>query len=391
MAMINISNVVNISVILPPAGLAPYSVNNLVCFTKTSPGVTGSTGPCAAGYAVYTSYADVATDFGSSSDVAVAATAVFGQSPNIISGGGNFIVVPMLTDEVLEQAIVRAEGLIYYGGCAATYTLGVTGPTGYTGATGANLEALRAAAVAQAQRKLLFLADSAVGSLTTPGLAYTIEGASENYARVLHNTDAASLQKFIWGYASRGMSTNFSAVNTSQTMNLKSIVGLTGDTGMTQTILTAAKAVGADIYPIVAGQPCVQSYGANDFFDDVYNLNWFIGALEVAGFNHLRMTGTKIPQTENGMDGLKAAYRAICIQASRNGFIAPGAWTGADTFGIPEDFNRNIVDFGFYIYSSPVATQPVADRLLRQAPIIQIAIKYSGAIHSTSVIVNVNK
>lgn len=391
MTMININNVVDISVILPQAGAAPYSVNNLACFTKTAPGITGSTGPCALGYAVYSNYSDVATDFGSGSDVAAAATAVFSQSPNIISGGGFFIVVPMLTDEVLEQAIVRAEALIYFGGCAATFTPGVTGPTGYTGATGVALEAKRAAAVAQTERKLLFLAESAVTSLTTPGLAFTVEGASQNYARVLHNTDAASLQKFIWGYASRGMSTNFSAVNTTQTLNLKTIVGLTGDTGITQTILTAAKAVGADIYPIIAGQPVVQSYGANDFFDDIYNLNWLIGALEVAGFNHLRTTGTKIPQTESGMAGLKGAYRAICLQAKTNGFIAPGTWTGTDTFGDPEDFHRNIIDFGFYIYSSPVATQPNADRLLRQAPVIQIAIKYAGAIHTTSVIVNVNK
>jgi hypothetical protein len=386
MTMININNVVDISVVLPQAGAAPYSVNNLICFTKDTPVVSLTDS-----YAVYSSASDVATAWGSDSSVYTAAVQVFSQSPNIISGGGYFIVVPMLADEVLEQAIVRAKALIYFGGCSATFTLGVTGPTGYTGATGDNLEALRAAAVAQTERKLLFLADSAVGSLSTPGLAYTIEGASQNYARVLHNTDAASLQKFIWGYASAGMSINFSGVNTTRTMNLKSIVGLTGDAGMTQTILELARTVGADVYPIVAGQSVVLSHGANDFYDDVYNLNWLIGALEVAGFNYLRTTGTKIPQTENGMAGLKGAYRKICLQAVSNGFLAAGTWTGTDTFGDPEDFHRNIVDFGFYIYSAPVATQPNADRLLRQAPVIQIAIKYAGAIHSTDVIVNVNR
>lgn len=386
MAMIDINNVVSISVILPQAGAAPYNVNNLVCFTKDTPAVA-----LGSDYAVYSSAYDVSVAWGSNSAVYTAALQVFGQSPNIISGGGYFIVVPMLTNEVLEQAITRAQGLIYFGGCGATYTLGVTGPTGYTGATGVNLEATRAASVAQAAKKLLFLADSASTSLTAGGLAYTIEGASQDYVRVLHNTDAASLQKFIWGYASRGMSTNFSGVNTAQTMNLKSIAGLTGDTGMTQTILTAAKTVGADIYPIIAGQPCVQSFGANEFFDDTYNKLWLIGALEVAGFNHLRTTGTKIPQTENGMDGLKGAYRKVCLQAVTNGFIAAGEWTGSDTFGNPEDFHRNIKDFGFYIYSTPVATQPNADRLLRQAPVIQIALKYAGAIHTTSVIVNVNR
>jgi hypothetical protein len=58
---------------------------------------------------------------------------------------------------------------------------------------------------------------------------------------------------------------------------------------------------------------------------------------------------------------------------------------------VPEDFNRNIGDFGFYIYSLPVALQANADRIARLAPTVQIALKYSGAIHVTSVIVNVNK
>jgi hypothetical protein len=174
-------------------------------------------------------------------------------------------------------------------------------------------------------------------------------------------------------------------------MNLKEISGVTADTGLTQTILTEAKAVGADVYANIAGLSCVMSHGANGFYDDVYNLLWLVGALEVAGFNYLRMAGTKIPQTESGMDGLKGAYRSVCKLAVTNGFVAPGSWTGSDTFGSPEDFRRNIADFGFYIYSAPVALQSSADRLARSAPTVQISFKYAGAIHSSAVIVNVNK
>ena len=387
MTMIGIVNVVNISVIVPPAGLAAYSINNLVCFTKDTPAVSLGT----ALFAVYSSAADVATTWGSGSLTAAAAVSVFSQSPNILTGGGYFIVVPMLAGEVLEEAIVRASSLLYFGGCSATYALGVTGPSGYTGATGDNLEALRAGAVAQSSGKLLFLADSAIGSLSNGGLAYEVEDSSLNLTRVLHYTGATGLPNFKWAYAGRGMSTNFAAVNTAQTMNLKELAGVSSDEGMTQTILTAAKAVGADVYVNIAGQSCVMSYGANGFFDDVYNLRWLIGTLEVAGFNFLRQAGTKIPQTEKGMDGLKGAYRQVCSQAVSNGFVAPGLWTGSDTFGDPEDFKRNISDFGFYIYSLPVAQQSSADRLARISPVVQIAIKYAGAIHSSNVIVNVNK
>lgn len=385
--MIDIVNVVNISVVLPSAGLANYNINNLVCFTKETPAVSLN----GALYALYSNSADVATAWGTASETYNAAVQVFSQSPNILTGGGLFVVVPMLTNEVLEQAIERAQAYVYFGGCSANYTLGVTGPTGYTGATGPNLEALRAAATAQSAGKLLFLSESAESSLQDGGLAYEVEDAGYTYTRVLHHTVANQIDLFKWAYASRGMSTNFSAINTTSTMNLKSLSGVTSDSGMTQTILNEAKTVGADVYVNIAGQSCVLSHGANEFYDDVYNLQWLIGALEVAGFNYLRTTGTKIPQTEQGMDGLKAAYRVVLVQAVANGFLAPGAWTGNDTFGNPVDFRRNIQDFGFYIYSLPVAQQSVADREARIAPVVQIAIKYAGAIQSTSVIINVNR
>lgn len=383
MSMINISNVVSISVILPPAGLPSYSINNLVCFTKDTPLVS-----LGADFAAYSTAADVATDWGSSSDTYKAALAVFAQSPNILTGNGLFVVVPMVSGELLGAAITRASSLIYFGGCATTFTPGITGSTG---ATGANKEAFEASTVANGLGKLLFLATHLTADLTTPGLAFTIQSKTETKTRVLFHNDAAMLQPMTWAYASRGMSTNFAATNVAQTMNLKTLSGVTADTAMTQTYLNEAKAVGADVYVSIAGASCAMSYGANGFFDDVYNLMWLVGALEVAGFNHLRGTGSKIPQTETGMDGLKSAYRRVCSQATGNGFLAPGEWTGSDTFGNPEDFHRNIADFGFYIYSAPVAEQAVADRESRIAPVIQIGIKYAGALHSSSVIVQVNR
>ena len=46
---------------------------------------------------------------------------------------------------------------------------------------------------------------------------------------------------------------------------------------------------------------------------------------------------------------------------------------------------RNIIDKGYYIYSKPIAQQSQVDRDARKAPLIQIAGKESGAIHSSSV------
>jgi len=195
----------------------------------------------------------------------------------------------------------------------------------------------------------------------------------------------------VFAYASRGMSTNFNASKTASNMHLKALSGVAADEGMTETLLGIAKITGVSTYPNIAGQSCVFDQGANEYFDDIYNLTWFIGALEVAGFNYLRQTGTKIPQTESGMSGLKSAYRKICEQAVNSGYLSPGEWTGSDTFGDPVDFRRNITEVGYYIYSAPISAQSTADRASRIAPVVQIGIKYAGAIHSTSVIVNVNK
>ena len=191
-------------------------------------------------------------------------------------------------------------------------------------------------------------------------------------------------------YVSRAMSTVFEGSNTTQTMHLKPLVGVTADPVMTETLFEKCKANGVDSYVSIAGIPCVFSTGANGFFDEVFNELWFVNALQTAGFNYLRQTGTKIPQTEAGMTGLKSVYMEVCSRAVNNGFVAPGKWTSPDTFGDPTTFRNNITNLGYYVYSLPVAQQSQADREERIAPLVQIAVKAAGAIHSTNIIVNIN-
>jgi hypothetical protein len=162
------------------------------------------------------------------------------------------------------------------------------------------------------------------------------------------------------------------------------------DPGVTQAVLTTAGVAGVDVYPSFGGSPRLFTSGENLFFDNVYNALWFKLAIQIAGFNYLTGTNFKIPQTELGMHGLKNAYRSICLQAVQNGYAAPGSWTSPDSFGNRASLLNNVYDLGFYIYSSPVALQSTADRDDRKAPLVQIALKEAGAIHSSSIIVNVN-
>jgi len=137
------------------------------------------------------------------------------------------------------------------------------------------------------------------------------------------------------------------SANGTLTMNLKQLATIASDGGITETVKGNCQTAGVDCYPSIGGVSEVLSFGANQFFDEVYNLIWFVGALQVAGFNLLAQTGGKIPQTEPGMSLLKSAYRAVCDQAVLNAYVAPGTWNSAEIFGNPSAMLSNILQVGY--------------------------------------------
>lgn len=223
------------------------------------------------------------------------------------------------------------------------------------------------------------------------GIGTTIADATLTRTRLLmHTTGQATANLMKAAYAGRGCSVNFRGNKTSQTMNLKSLTGISPDYGISQTMYTNSAETAIDLYVSYRGLPNVVSNGGNDYFDNIYGdlaLKFF---LEVAGFNYLRQTNTKVPQTEDGMNGLKAAYGGVCEIFVRNGSIAGGSWNSSERFGDPEIFDENVLNNGYYIYSLPVTQQDSIERENRTAPLVQIAIKRAGAIHKSSVLVVVN-
>lgn len=374
MSQLELSNVVTISVSETPTGVNAYNTSNVALFSTDTPSPVFTDG-----YKIYLEPLEVATDFGTSSTTYKMALAVFSQQPNILANGGYLVIIPFEASETLDAAITRTAGLVQYFGIMSTQI-----------ESGADMQA--AAAVVQALNKIAFFVQRASASIDPGGDLDDLRTAGYTKSRGLYygadnDLDALLMQA---SYVGRALSTNFSGSNTTQTMHLKDLSGVSPDTSLTQTLLNKAVAAGADTYPSLQGVAKVFCSGENSYFDQVYNLGWFVGALQVAGFNYLAEASTKIPQTEAGMDGLKGAYRAICEQARSNQYSAPGSWTSPVTFGNQADFLANIAQRGYYIYSSPIATQLQVDRAARQAPLIQIALKEAGAIHSSTVIVNVN-
>lgn len=479
---LSLTNVINVQVSNPQAGIGEYNTSNIGLFTRDIP--AGSFGTD--GFKIYVEPSDVATDFGTDSYTYKMALAIFSQQPNILNNNGYLAIILLEAGTVEIQNVdpsgVPASGQfkLVYGSfttdfinwddtaaeiqaalrlyeplrlvevtgslatslnvtfvgvngdattlsttsntlqtsapAAITFTIstptpGVAGETlaaaitrtigliQYSAIMGSEIpseaDMLAAAAVVETLNKMALFVSYDSADIEPAGMLDLLTTGNFHKNRGLYygaDSDVPLLDALVFmaSYGGRGFSTNFDGSNTTSTMHLKDLIGVQPDPTMTQTLLNKALAAGADTYPSLQGVPKVFCSGANHFFDQVYNLMWFVGALEVAGFNYLAQAATKIPQTEDGMRGLKGAYRLVCQQGIVNLYGAPGSWTSATTFGDQSDFLANIRQVGFYIFSQPISQQSPTDRADRKAPLIQIAFKEAGAIHSSNVIVNIN-
>ena len=284
--------------------------------------------------------------------------------------------------ETLAAAITRTMGLVNYFGIISTQTLEVMGPTNMA----------NAALLVQANPMMLFVVSAEAADITGTFAANTASEYTQTRCLYYGDSSHSGLNEllFMAAYAGRLLSVDFSASNTTLTAQLKQLVGIAADPSMTQTLYNNCLTAGVDCYPSFSGYVGISSSGANDFFDYVYNSLAFASAVQVAGFNYLAGTQTKIPQTEEGMSGLKGAYQGACQQFVANAFLAPGTWNSSTTFGNPQDLLNNVSSFGYYIYSQPVSLQSESQRALRQAPLVQIAAKEAGGIHSSNIVVAIN-
>jgi hypothetical protein len=312
-------------------------------------------------------------------------TAITITSNSLITSGSGAITVTVTTPTAAQKlgaAITAASSVVQFFGIMANENIATIGQT----------DLLAAAAIIQPLNKIGFFVSNQSADLNPGGNLDLLRSGSFTQSRGLYYGDPVSGNglNMMAAYAALGLSVNFNGSNTTTTMHLKTLSAINVDPTITQTQLNLAQTCGADCYVSLQGVPAVFTSGANSFFDAVYNLQWLVGALQVAGFNYLAQSGTKIPQTENGMDGLKGAYRSVMQQAVTNQYLAPGSWTSSTTFGNQAQLIANIANIGYYIYSVPVSQQLAAARAARQAPLIQIAAKQAGAIQSSNVIVTVN-
>ena len=390
MANLSLKNVISVTLVPTATGLSEFNTANLLLYSTEEPKVTAN---FTEDYRVYRNPSAVAEDFGTEGLTYQMAVSVFSQAPNILSNSGALIIALKDGSETQVEAFNRLKETVLFCGWMTTDTIANDVLANFDGGDESSSASTTSSTLSRAvnaeNNKINFVVSNVESDIE--GAFTGIQGATLTKTRCLYYGGTATEAKIMMAaYASRAMSTIFEASLTTQTMHLKPLVGVVADPTMTETLLGKCEQAGVDIYASIEGVACVFSNGKNGFFDEVFNELWFVNAIQVAGFNYLRQTGTKIPQTERGMDGLKNAYTQVCVRGINNGFLAPGSWTSPDTFGNPDTLKRNIESSGFYVYSTPIAQQAKADREARKAPLVQIAIKTAGAIHSTNVMIYVN-
>ena len=376
-----ISNIVQISLSNPQAGLGAYAINQVAILDRETPlgGWTGAT----TGYGVYRTASQVALDWGIGSEAYAQAVAIFSQTPNILSGDGQLIIFALGSTQTLTQGILALQPLIFFGAVH------------WAGYSPVNSEIEAAVATCQGLNIMCFCASYLLSDLSGSGLFNTLSASNQSSARMFLYTLGGTYLAARTALAAaigRGMSTDFTGSNTTLTMQMKDLVGVLPDPGITQTTYNTCQTLGVDVFTSVQGLAKYWSNGGPNgyFFDNVYNLEWLVFALQVALFNVIAETSTKIPQTEAGIALLRSAAISVLQQAVTNGYLAPGTWTSPDTFGNPVVFKNNILQLGFYVYTAPLSQQSAADRAARKAPLMQIAGKEAGAVQSVNVLLEIN-
>lgn len=209
----------------------------------------------------------------------------------------------------------------------------------------------------------------------------------ENYRMLLSKSGNRQLAT---AYMARMHTVQFSGDNTAITMHLKDLVNVTPESYTAQQEADA-KRIGLEIYTSFKDVGKVVSSGKNNFTDNVYNKMALRNEVETAVFNLLGTTPTKIAQTEEGVATLVDTIEQVLIRFEAANYLNPGKWTLSTTFGNPDQLKSQVASKGYYIFANPLSEQSQTSRTNRESPLIQIAVKLAGAIHSVSMIMNINK
>jgi len=373
-----VSNVVGVDIIMSPKAASGRNFGSLL--------ILGSATiiPLAERIRLYSDPADIATDFGSTSEEYLAAAAYFSQSP--------------------------APTLVYVGRWAKTLATGETGKTeslldgvnaclGFTNWYGLGVtydadrkddDLLPVAAALESSSLSRILAVTTKNTdalLTTVSTDIASKVKAAKYSRTFVQYSSSSNYAAISAFG-RAFTVDFTGNNTTITLKFKQEPGVTYET-LTTSQAAALDAKNCNVYVYYANDTAILQQGImgnGDFFDERHGLDWLQNYVQTNLFNLLYTSTTKVPQTDAGNTRIMANVEASMEQAVNNGLIAPGVWNGG---ALGQLSPGDTLTKGYYVYMAAISSQAQADREARKSVPVQVACKLAGAIHYASVQINV--
>lgn len=183
------------------------------------------------------------------------------------------------------------------------------------------------------------------GSSTTD-LAYKLKAAGYRRTLVQYSSSSVYAVNSLLG---RAFSVNFLGNNTTITLKFKREPGVTPEQ-LTTTQAAVLTAKNANVFVEYNNDTTILQEGKmcdGSFIDEVHGLDWFQNDVQTAIWNLLYTSGTKVPQTNPGINRISAVIERRCEQAVSNGLAAPGVW-GGDSFGVLQQ--GDYLSKGYYVY-----------------------------------------
>ena len=187
-------------------------------------------------------------------------------------------------------------------------------------------------------------------------------------------------------------STNWEGNNTAKTIKFKRQPMVSSDSGVTTTMANKADRLGINYYTDYDGTSFLaegRTVGTELFFiDSKVGRDAYVDRLRAAAATRL-IQSPKIPQTDEGQVVLEGSLLQVHEQFVRNGFLGKNlVWNGA-SFGNLS--TGDVLERGYHMHSDSYQLQSQSDREARKAMPIQIAAKEAGAIHSSEILVMVER
>lgn len=178
------------------------------------------------------------------------------------------------------------------------------------------------------------------------------------------------------GVFGRVASVNFSGIDTTMTMNLKQLPGITAEdltpaeyTTLTNKFGSAVVKIGSEVNAYVNSR-----MASGSWLDTTHGLLWLENRIEVDMFNFLYQDPDKIPYTQTGLNMTEEVLERSLQAAVRNGLSAPGYL--ADGTYLPEGYRIKAVLLG------DVASADKSGRIYKGLSFDMVG---AGALHQVEV------